>query len=198
MDAPEYDVADAFKKPDRAAGLAGRLNARPARRRPDPTPDPPSSQPAESAISAAAGQRLAPRPSPRTAGSGSDRRLVLALPIELRNRARAHASSRGETYLDVVLTAVQEVHDQLPQLLDTHRQEDIPPSTGSGGLFEHQPQHRKAPKAAVQITIRGLSHHDRGVLEDLVESTGAANLTEMITVALEEHLPGHTGPDEGE
>lgn len=206
MDAPEFDVADAFQKPDRAASLSGKLGARPARRRPDPAADQPSEPPAPtqyeaSTTSTAAEQERALRgrrvPSPRTAGSGSDRRLVIALPATLRDRARAHAASKGETYLDVVLAAVEEVHDQLPQLLDKHRQDAIPPTIESTGLFEHQPRQPKEPTATVQVTIRGLSHHDRKVLEDLVETTGAANLTEMITVSLDEHLPSYADPDQG-
>lgn len=195
MDTPEFDVADSFKKPDRAASLSGKLRARPARRRSEPAA---ATQPETTLTAAAESRASRRRPSPRTAGSGSDRRLVIALPAALRDRARAHAASRAETYQDVVLAAVEAVHDQLPQLLDAHRLEAIPATSEPEGLFDHQPRQHKEPAATVQVTIRGLSHHDRGVLEDLVESTGAANLTEMITVALDAHLPSHAGPDEGE
>lgn len=207
MSAPEFDVADSFKKqPDRSASLSGRLAERPARRRPQPAGKQPSKAEApartETPRTSATAQPRAPRrrrgPSSRTANSGSDRRLVIALPVALRDRARAHAASRAETYQDVVLAAIEAVHDQLPQLLDAHRLEAVPATSETKGLFDHQPRQRKEPAATVQVTIRGLSHHDRRVLEDLVESTGAANLTEMITVALEEYLPSHTGPDQGE
>lgn len=207
MTAPEFDVADSFKKkPDRAASLSGRLGARPARRRPEPAGKQPSEPEApvrtETPRTSATAEPRAPRRrrgySSRTANSGSDRRLVVALPVALRDRARAYAASRAETYQDVVLAAVEAVHDQLPQLLDAHRVEAVPATSEAKGLFDHQPRQPKEPAAKVQVTIRGLSHHDRRVLEDLVESTGAANLTEMITVALEAHLPSHTGPDQGE
>lgn len=206
MDTPEFNVADSFKKPDRAASLSGKLRARPARARPEPAGDQPPEPPAptrpETTRTPPAAEPRAPRhrrgPSPRTASSGSDRRLVIALPATLRDRARAHAASRAETYLDVVLAAIQEVHDQLPRLLDEHRLDAIPTTNEPTGLFDHQPRQHKEPTATVQVTIRGLSHHDRGVLEDLVESTGAANLTEMITVALDDHLPSYTDPDQGE
>lgn len=208
MTPPEFDVADSFKKkPDRSASLSGKLGARPARRRPEPAGKQPSEPEAPARTetprtSSATAEPRAPRrrrgSSSRTANSGSDRRLVVALPAALRDRARAYAASRAETYLDVLLAAVEAVHDQLPQLLDTHRLDAIPTTDEPGGLFDHQPRQHKEPTATVQVTFRGLSAHDRGVLEDLVESTGAANLTEMITVALDEHLPGNMDSDQGE
>lgn len=201
MDAPEFEIADAFKKTERSAGLTGRLGTRVPRSRPEVVPAPvepvdapqtpeepadapePTTEP-ETPQTASKAQR---RNSPRKAGAGSDGRLVVALPIALRDRARAQASSRGETYLDVALSAVQEVHAQLPQLVADRHSEAAPPAT-AGGLFEHQPR-RKTSEATAQVTIRGLTQHDRRVLEDLVDTVGAANLTELLTVALDAHLP---------
>lgn len=197
---PEFDVADAFKRPDRSAGLAGRLGTR----RPTPRPERPQ-EPADAPPQPDRGQDTATpaqapqepitaprepvrrRPSPRKAGEGSDGRLVVALPVALRDRARAQASSRGETYLDVTLAAVQDTHPRLAELIAAAH--TAPDEAPAGGLFEHRPRRRKVAEATVQVTIRGLSAHDRGVLEDLVDQTGAANLTELLTVALDEYLP---------
>ena len=211
MDAAEFDVADAFKKPDRSAGLAGRLATRrpqrptqhaeareapPQSQEPTESPEtaPQGSEPtptvAEPQEATAAPQKTRRRPSPRKAGQGSDGRLVVSLPVALRDRARAHAGSRGETYLDVALAAVQETHSRLPQLLAArHGHDEDSTATAAGSLFEHRPRPRKTPEATAQVTIRGLSVHDRAVLEQLVDDVGAANLTELLTVALDEHLP---------
>lgn len=200
---PEYNVADAFARPSRTQDLSSRLRkrspapaaedppeaTRPAAARPDPSHEPPAEAPAPRQTPAAAPAR---RRSPRTAGPGSDGRLVVALPIPLRDRARAHASGRGETYLDVVLAAVQATHPQLPAALERHRAAAAPAEqTGgeAGGLFEHRPRPRRATEPTTQVTVRGLSAHDRGVLEQLVDDLGATSLTELITVALDEHLP---------
>lgn len=199
---PEFEIADAFKRTDRSAGLTGRLSDRPPRRRAEAPPAPPEAEKApqtpaqpvnepEPTPPAEKPQQPAPRGrrrnSPRKPAADSDGRLVVALPIALRDRARAHASSRGETYLDVALAAVQDVHERLPQLVAARHAELTPPAP-SGGLFEHQPR-RKVTEATTQVTIRGLTGHDRAVLEELVDTVGAANLTELLTVALDAHLP---------
>lgn len=203
MDA-EFNVADAFKKPDRSAALAGRLAARPQRTAPRPVAhqeaaDSPPTTPAveeestqattEAQMTVTAPQKARRRPSPRKTGQDSDGRLVISLPIALRDRARAHAASRRETYLDVALAAVQDTHERLPQLVAARHSDDTASNASSGSLFEHRPRPRRTPEATAQVTIRGLSTHDRAVLEQLVDDVGAANITELLTVALDEHLP---------
>lgn len=126
------------------------------------------------------------RRAPRAAGPESDGRLVVALPIALRDRARAVAASHGETYAEVVLRAIQETHTRLPELVAKHHGGDGPTI---GSLFEHRAKPKRVVEATAQVTIRGLSSHDRSVLDQLVDDVGAANLTELVTVALDEHLP---------
>lgn len=208
MDTPEIDLS-AMARPDRSAGLGGRLAPRrPAPPAPAPQTPPPAQEPASespAAPPASTDQDTTPSPapaaastagrgsgdlrrrSPRAAGPDSDGRLVIAIPPGLRDRARAAAASRGLTYADIALEAVEAVHDQLPELVERHRQPD--PETRGRGLFEHRPRQRRASEATVQITIRGLNAHDRGVLDQLVEGSGAHTLTELLTVALDAHLP---------
>lgn len=126
------------------------------------------------------------RRAPRAAAPTSDGRLVVALPVGLRDRAKAVAATRGETYAEVVLRAIQETHPRLGDLVASHRGGDGP---AIGSLFEHRAKPKRVAEATVQVTIRGLSQHDRGVLDRLVDEVGAANLTELVTVALDEHLP---------
>lgn len=204
METPEFDIADAFAKTDRAEGLGARLGKRPPRQprpeRPE-APEQPETAPQEPAQGPPAAEvapdpgpasdapaRPVKRPAARKSDARTSGRLIIALPIGLRDRARAHSTSRGETYLDVILAAVQDVHPRLSQLIEKRHQGETEAPT-SGGLFEHQPRRKRATEATAQVTIRGLTPHDRGVLEDLVTTSGAANLTELITVALDEHLP---------
>lgn len=147
----------------------------------DPSPHPP--------IPGGTPARARPRPrrAPRTPGPASDGRLVLALPVPLRDRARTVAAGRGETYADVVLRAVQHTHARLPDLIEDRRHHDAGATIGP--LFEHRTHRRRTTEATAQVTIRGLSAHDRAVLDRLVDDVGAANLTELVTVALEADLP---------
>lgn len=126
------------------------------------------------------------RRAPRVAAPTSDGRLVVALPVALRDRAKAVAATRGETYAEVVLRAIQETHPRLGDLVSSRRGDEGP---AIGSLFEHRAKPKRVAEATVQVTIRGLSQHDRGVLDRLVDEVGAANLTELVTVALDEHLP---------
>lgn len=152
-----------------------------------PEPNEAATEPAGRAV-ATGGEATPPRRrrAPRAPGPASDGRLVVALPVTLRDRARAVAASHGETYAEVVLRAIQETHSRLPGLITAHRGTAGP---AIGDLFEHRAKPKRVVEATAQVTIRGLSAHDRGVLDQLVDDVGAANLTELVTIALDENLP---------
>lgn len=136
-------------------------------------------------VGRAAGTTSARRRAPRTPGADSDGRLVVALPVALRDRARKAAAAQDETYAEIVLRSIEETHEQLPDLVAAHRGD----GRAVGSLFEHRAKPRRITEGTVQVTVRGLSPRDRGVLDELVDEVGAANLTELITVALDAHLP---------
>ena len=181
MNAREFDLS-AMRRPDRTAGVALPPRPRPVTQ--------PSNEPeaARQVSETPAPQAAAPtrRRSPRTASADSDGRLVIALPIPLRDRARAYAASHGYTYADVCLEAIETHHEHLSDLVDALRATSSGAETGV--LFERRPTAR-ATTPTTQVTIRGISAHDRKVLDSLVDQAGARTLTELLLAVLDEHLP---------
>ena len=141
MNAREFDLS-AMRRPDRTAGVALPPRPRPVTQ--------PSNEPeaARQVSETPAPQAAAPtrRRSPRTASADSDGRLVIALPIPLRDRARAYAASHGYTYADVCLEAIETHHEHLSDLVDALRATSSGAETGV--LFERRPTARATTPTA--------------------------------------------------
>lgn len=173
------DLSTAFAAPNRAAGL----RPLPAR----DTTKSPAAAPAEQAQTVrppAASQPATTRRAPRRTSTGD--RLLIALPLSLRDRLRAVAQTRQVTYRDLVLDAIEATVDELPSLLTPQASETV-----HTGLFERAATRKTKPatEGTAQVTIRGLTPQNRDVLAQLVTDTGATSLTQLITTALDKHLP---------
>lgn len=170
------DLAAAFTKPDRAAGL------QPPNTRPRPKAAP--TQPAASAA-AAAPAIARPETTTRAGTHGTAGRAIILVSVQLRDRLRAVATSKGKTYRDLILDAVEATVDDLPELITKH----TGTKTVNTGLFERTVTTTTPSEGKVQVTIRGLTPQHRQVLTDLVQQTGAPSLTALLVAALEAHLP---------
>lgn len=200
MNSPDALDLSGFRKPSKPAPTptGGEEKAEPATVEavPEKTPPEAAARPDSGSVSRDTTGRVvaattARRRAPRTPGADSDGRLVVALPVALRDRARKAAAEQDETYAEIVLRSIEETHEQLSDLVAAHRGD----GRSVGSLFEHRAKPKRMTEGTVQVTVRGLSPRDRGVLDELVDEVGAANLTELITVALDAHLPAAVPAD---
>lgn len=162
------DLADAFAKPNRAAGLQ---------------PPPPR---ATTPITTTPVAETPPPPTrARTAPAANNGRAIIQVSVALRDRLRAVATTKNKTYRDVIFDAVEATIDDLPDLLEHHSQ-----ATTNTELFERaSTRPHTTTEGRVQVTIRGLTPQNRAVLNDLVQRTHAPSMTALLTAALEAHLP---------
>lgn len=121
-----------------------------------------------------------PTPAPHTKA-----RILIMVTTHLRERLKAVAASKNKTYQDLVFDAIEATVDDLPDLL-AHR---TGKSTNTGLFNRTTARPQTTAEGRVQVTIRGVTHQNRAVLNGLVQSTGAPSLTALITAALEAHLP---------
>lgn len=182
---PTADLAAAFgtpQGPHRAAPLAGRLAPVPA-----PTaPAPPRPGPAIAPTESPAGSD-APHAAHGEGGDVAGQRsltVIVYLPASLRDRLRAQASSRGATFTDLALEAVDATHGRLDQLLaDTRR------PTRPGSLFAAPPPRRRLrhSEPQVQVSLR-LTRSNLDVLDRLTREHTAPSRSALVSAALGAHL----------
>lgn len=149
---------------------------------PDDTP--------EGSSSAPGGRSVAPR-SPQAPRRGrppvsTSDRLVLLAPAAVRSRMKATREETGKVYRDQVLDALEASVDQLDDLIGALNR----PAVTQGKLFERVAD--RAPAVAPvqdrrQMTIPGFTVSQLGVIDALVESTGATSRSQLISTALEWH-----------
>lgn len=111
--------------------------------------------------------------------------MVVYLPASVRDRLRTHTGHQdGATYTDVVLDALDALHEQLEQLLAgarTGRQE--------GSLFQDRERLRQRHNEhQVQVTLRP-ARHDLAVIDRLVRDHNASSRSTPIARVLDAYLP---------
>lgn len=194
---PQANLASAFAKPDRAAGirLPAPKKAAAAPQRAvtpvpdqDPTEEPRGRENAPTAPRKAPQATKTPRKAPRRAPVITGR-LVLWSPVSLRSRMQTNRAATGKRYADQVLDALEETIDQLPELLDQANRG----RQHTGRLFEREEPASKATPVKVQLTITGFSDSQLQVIDKLVEELGTESRSTLINTALDQHLPAEAG-----
>lgn len=193
---PSTNLASAFAKPDRAAGIrlpsakkATTAPQRPVQPVPDPepTPAPKARQKASEAPQSAPQGAKAPR-KPKKRAPVITGRLVLWSPVTIRTRMQAHRAATGKRYVDQVLDALEATVDDLPNLLDQA-------SRGrqhTGRLFEREEPANPDTPVKVQLTITGFADSQLSVIDQLVDDLGTESRSALINTALDAHLPAAT------
>jgi hypothetical protein len=114
--------------------------------------------------------------------------IVVYLPVSLRDRLRAHHAASKETYTTIILDAVEDAHEKLPELLQAYR-----PAPRQGGLFRHHARPRaQHDEPHVQVSFRPV-RADLQVLDRLTTEHRAPNRSALLAAALDHYLPPATG-----
>jgi hypothetical protein len=208
---PKQDLGAAFSRRRVDAALPPRSTPAPAAAA-ETTPPPttsdtaapntetaPTSAPTttrRSRTSSTAPRKPARRRSGGSGGEDATEPQVIYVPAELRARISAHRKATGSTNALVVLDAIDSLvnpgaKDPYAKLREHVDASLVPQPTRS--IFEREPKRAvKEPEAGgtVQLSLR-LSSRNWTILEDLVEQTGAASPTHLITVALTTYLDEH-------
>ena len=115
--------------------------------------------------------------------------LTLRLGETLYTRLTQYKEAEGLSYPTAVLVAVQSTYSQLPQLLAAR---SIQIDNAGPNLFGLPAQVARrsttAAEAKHQLPIK-ISPERRDVLNQIVDSTGASSLNELVCTALEAFLP---------
>lgn len=112
---------------------------------------------------------------------GPARQAAAWVPMELRERVRAHSAATGESVTQQVLTAFNLYYDQLGAWF--HRPEHVAGPMAVGAL-----RRREVGEAQVQIYLY-LKTSQKVRLDATVKSCGAGSRSELVTRLLEEFLP---------
>lgn len=186
---PTKDLGRVF---GRADGLRNRLAPKVS-----PNPAPTASQAPEvhtdperqaRPVKPGGGEKTRPRRR-RTAGPEEILRPIIAyIPASVQGRLRAARRDReGSTYTELVLDAVEQTHDDLPDLL-----EDREPPPRPSALFVRESQPVPA-EPHVQINLRTTAGN-LAVLDQLVDEFRAGNRSRLISTALDAYLPKSLNP----
>lgn len=185
---PKADLAAAFAKPDRAAGLRRLSLSRDAAAPTGPAgPDDaaPGADPAvEPAAPPVSAQATKSRGAKTSTGVGEEiQPIVVYLPASLRERLRAHRATTGDPLTTIAFDAVEAAHANFDELLAPYR-----PTTGAG-LFTHRaPRRIQHQEPQVQVGLRP-SRADLAVLDQLAQHHNAPNRSALLAVALNLYLP---------
>lgn len=196
------DLANLLKRPRRAPAQApsdapesNGMNARHDKATHETEPQAPVAIPPEEAAAAQSGsdesvrERKQRRPKPaadvvvstesQTSGRQYLRIKSIYLPRSLHRRLGEQATSRKTTRTALILTAINQTHNQLGSYLAT----DIGSSAGGeiDDLFDI-PQRKKDTEPAMQTTIR-ITDRQHQAIETLVEKYGT-NRSQLVTAAL--------------
>ncbi len=129
------------------------------------------------------------QPAAVEANSAATKGITLRLGKPLYKRLTAYKTAEGLSYPTVVLLAVQSTYNQLPQLLAAR---SVQIDSGGPNLFRLPTQVARRSETAAedkeQLPIK-ISRERRTVLSQLVDSTGAPSLNELVCTALEAFLP---------
>jgi hypothetical protein len=123
---------------------------------------------------------------PRSVQATGSPKLVLHTPIRIRSRMKALSASAGTLYRDQVLDALEACADRLDELVAQRNA----PRIVQTGLFVREQAPQAEPEVSKQITIPGFLQSQLDVIDGLVEATGATGRSQLVNLALDEHLPG--------
>lgn len=210
------DLAGAFAKPNRAAGIAppparakSKKTSEPRQRPVEAVPEPEAAPEAGTAATAAPAEaqsrsepRATARPRSRNATARSPKAaatshgtLVLWTPVTIRDRMKMVRGRSGTTYLDQVLDALESQAENLTEIVAAYEaatKRSVPTTVVRGKLFERAttaPTPGDDPSRRVQLTIRGVLQSQRETIDQLVESSGARSRSALINAVLDAALP---------
>jgi hypothetical protein len=158
---------------------------------PAPEPPEPERRPAKKASRPATKRTPAPRPAPTPAvpvdvptSTSTVQVSVYLLPAALQ-AVRREVRRTKRTNADMAFTAIDATHRDLPELVARRR--IIPREEGS--LFPSRVRHRATGDESRRILWSMQATPDElQVIDQLVDDTGAASRSELISVAVEAHL----------
>lgn len=180
----------AFGSPPRRGSAAAALGAPPpapapvrvVEQEPDPEPQPVKIVPAKPAATK-------PKPPKKASRSKPVSRMrpvttAIYLPVSVRDRLKTAADQRGLTYTDVLLDAIDAVHDRLDELLGDDRQRP------SHSLFRGRRRRtrQRRDEDQVQVTVRP-TRDDLATIDSLVSQHSATSRSGMATTVLDAYLP---------
>lgn len=114
---------------------------------------------------------------------GARRQISFATPVAIRHRLREYLAAAETTLADAIMTAIENAYPRIDELLTGHR-----PVVHRGPLFTRA---RSTPDRTdhVQVSLR-LPSDAISTIDRLAAEHGAANRSQLITVALDAYLPG--------
>lgn len=150
-----------------------------------PTPTRPKSGGARtpSAEPKAPTSRRPAKPATPTGDAVVPRLVILQLPNGIADQMRDHARSRGVTYKELSLDAVEATADKLPDLLAAAR----PQARGTGLFAGEHVAAQKRPEGRRQVSIK-LTEGSIAALDDLASRVGARSRSELVATALSAYL----------
>lgn len=141
-----------------------------------------------------AASRSAASPSPvrrkkPAAHRESVHRVPVRLDADLRERLDLAARARESSLSEIAFDAIEEAHGAgaLQQLVEVDHQASARPARRPAGPLFQRPEGRTTAQPAVMTEFR-FTASDLGVLDDLVDETGASSRSQLIKAALRRHL----------
>lgn len=131
----------------------------------------------------AAAPRRSTRTAPATADTAVPRLVILQLPNGIADQLRDSARSRGVTYKELTLDAVEATADKLADLLAAAR----PQARGTGLFASERTSTQARPEGRRQVSIK-LTEGSITALDELAEKLGARSRSELVATALSAYL----------
>jgi len=187
--APEVSAAAVEQAP---AATDGDAPAAPGTPVAEPEPESASAAPARTKSrgvrtlrteATASGPRRSTRTAPASADTAVPRLVILQLPNGIADQLRDNARSRGVTYKELTLDAVEATADRLADLLAAAR----PQARGTGLFAGERTSAQARPEGRRQVSIK-LTEGSITALDELAEKLGARSRSELVATALRAYL----------
>lgn len=123
---------------------------------------------------------------PEGTATPSTRKLDIRTPLTLKQEIERVARETGTTITAVIFRAIEELHGELPALVEADVARS-PTNASQGGLFPRRTVERETPEVRTVITVRALDTEIE-TMDKLARGSGARNRSSMITLVAREWL----------